>query len=270
MYSMYLLVRSPWRPVWRALLVLLLLLGAAAPLHAQSPSDDAPGGWEAAAFYTWQHLSDQRVPWQMMKALVQRRHAQGALILEAAHVRRFGRGDASVSVDVWQDLWPQAYVHAAVDYAPSPALLPGQAASAELYQAVPGGWEVAGSYAQRRYPTQPVHLVGAGLAKYVGAWYLRAKTTVTRLYGRFSIVQGLRARRYLNPPREYVGLQIGGGRVVEVVDEGPVIETVRTVFVTAQAQKYVTPHLGLMIAGSYSDDAFFVRRGLTLGVLTRW
>jgi len=266
-------MRRPTRSwPWPGLLVLSLLMGSAVvPLYAQSPPDGDPtGSWEAAVFYTWQHLSDQRAPWQVSKALVQRRHAQGAVILEAAHVRRFGTGDASVSVDVWQDLWPQAYMHAAVDYTPAPALLPGQAVSGEVYQTLPGGWELAGSYAQRRYPAQAVHLVGAGLATYAGAWYLRAKTTVTRLYGRLSVVQSVRARRYLNPPREYVGIRVGGGRVAEVVDDGPVIETVRTFFATAQFQKFLTPHLGIMIAGSYSDDAFFIRRGLSVGVLTRW
>lgn len=240
------------------------------PLHAQSAESTPAGGWEAAAFYTWQHLSAQRAPWQVSRILVQRKHTQGAVILQGTQVRRFGSEDAAVSLDVWHDLWTQAYLHATVDYAPAPTLLPAQAASAELYQPIPGGWEVAGSYAQRRYPASVVHLVGAGIAKYAGAWYVRAKTTVTRLYGRLGVVQSLRARRYLNPPREYVGLRIGSGRVAEIVDEGPIIETVRTVFVTAQFQKYVSSHLGLMVAGSYSNDAFFTRRGITLGVLTRW
>jgi len=262
------------RSTWLAFLLLFLvgsIAGTVRPLHAQSSANaETTEVWGAAAVYTWQHVSGQRAPWQVSKVLVQRRHAQGAVILEAAHVYRFGTGDAAVSIDVWQDLWSQAYLHAALDYTPDPTLLPGEAASAELYQTVAGGWEVAGSYAQRRYPAQAVHLVGAGLAKYAGAWYLRAKTTVTRLYDRFGIVQSLRARRYLDPPHEYVGLRVGGGRVAEVIDEGPLIETVRTVFVTAQFQTYVTPHLGLTVAGNYSDDAFFIRRGLTLGVLARW
>lgn len=221
-------------------------------------------------YHTWQHLSDQRAAWNVSEALVQRRHAQGTVILKASHVRRFGIGDEAVAVDVWQDLWSQAYLHASLDYAPTPALLPGQAVSGELYQSIAGGWELAGSYEQRRYPAQAVHLVGAGVAKYAGSWYLRAKTTVTRLYGRFGVVQSLRARRYLDPPHGYVGARVGGGRVAEVVDEGPVIQTVRTYFVTIQLQKYLTPHLGLRIAGIYSDDAFFIRRGLSFGMMTRW
>lgn len=266
------------RPIARLAVALILLTGSGVAhppcLQAQSSTGEhaagPSGSWEAAVYHTWQHLSDQRAAWQVYEVLVQRRHAQGAVILKGAHVRRFGMGDETIAVDVWQDLWPQAYMHASLDYAPSPALLPGQAASGELYQAIPGGWELAGSYEQRRYPEQAAHLVGAGLARYVGAWYLRTKTTATRLYGRFSIVQGLRARRFLSPPHEYVGVRIGGGRVAEVVDEGPVIETVRTYFVTVQFQKYLTPHLGISVSGSYSDDAFFVRRGLSLGVMTRW
>lgn len=264
-------LRRGERPCWsrRPLLLLVLLaallLTGTRPLAAQSPA-----AWQASVVHTWHHVSDDRPAWQVYEAQVQRRHARGSVILKASHTRRFATGDEAFTAVVWNDLWASAYVHAYASYAPTPSILPGQTLYGELYQGLLGRWEVAGSYSQRRYPAQTLHLVGTGLGAYAGRWYLRAKTTLTRIYGRASIVQSLRARRYIHAPHEYVGVRMGGGRIAEVVAEGPVIETARTYFVTLQLRKDLMPSLGLTLTGTYSDDAFFVRRGLSVGLSTRW
>ena len=226
--------------------------------------------WEASIVHQRQHLSEGRAAWQAYQLMVQRRSARGAMLLQGNRVQRFGVWDEALKAEAWRDLWAKAYGHLRLQYAPTPQILPGQELYAELFQAVPGGWEVAGSYSHRRYPEQTVHSMGLGLGKYVGNWYLRGKTTVIPQHGSASVVQRLRARWYLNAPREYIGVQVGGGRIRAIVDEGPILETVRTYFVTAQLQTYLTSHFGISVVASYSDDAFFIRQGVTLGLLTRW
>lgn len=269
--------RATWPPV--APYVLLVLMGWGAlfvtprPVHAQAAPSARTGTptWEGAVFHTWQRVSEGRAPWQSVEALVQRRSARGAIILKAGRTRRFETWGAALTAEAWRDLWTRAYAHVRAGFTPDPRILPGQHLYAELYQATPGRWELAASYDHRRYSAQTVHTLGLGLGAYVGNWYLRAKTQlIPRAGHQPSAVQSLRARRYINPPREYVGVQVGAGSINAVVAEGPVLQRVTTYFVTAQFQRYITTHIGLSASASYSDDAFFVRHGLTVGVLARW
>ncbi len=83
-------------------------------------------------------------------------------------------------------------------------------------------------------------------------------------------VQRLRIRYYIDPPSEYVDLTAGIGRLATVVGRGPVAHLVSTHVLTGRIQRYLTSRLGLSLLASYADATYVTRRGILLGLLTRW
>jgi len=228
--------------------------------------------WQASAFYRYQSLTDGRPSWHRAEALLLRRFRKGSVIAKAIRARRFEEWDEALALEGYRDLWNGAYGHLRLQYAFSPQALAAAEVYAELFQSVGSGWEVAGTYWLRDYPGETLHLAGLGVGKYVGRWYLRAKTLLIPQAGEVGVAQLLRARRYLDgaSAREFLDLQAGLGRSVELVGPGPRVEIARTYFVTARLQRFVTRHLGFSVGTAYSDVKFYARRGVTAGLLVRW
>jgi YaiO family outer membrane protein len=227
--------------------------------------------WQASAFYRYQSLTDGRPSWHRTEALLLRRFRKGSVIVKGLRARRFDEWDEAVALEGYRDLWSGAYGHLRLQYAFSPQALAEAEVYAELFQSMGGGWEVAGTYWLRDYPGETLHLAGLGVGKYVGRWYLRAKTLLIPRASEVGVSQSLRARRYLGTSaREFLDVQAGLGRSVELVGPRPRVEIARTYFVTVRLQRFVTRHLGFSAGAAYSDVEFYARRGVTAGLLVRW
>lgn len=256
---------------------------ADAPARDRLPDDTLTAGqqevtdprlrtpWEVNVYYDYEVVSGGRQPWESVQGLVQRRFRQGAVIFRAERTRRFRSWDEAVTGEVYWNLWRQAYGHVQAQYAPEPQTLPETAFLVELFQGLPGGFELSAGYGHRNYPTEPVNLYRGGLAKYLGYWYLRTQTLVVPFLGEMGIAQTFAARRYLgDSPADYAEVRGGFGREVTIVDVGPLIDVARTYFVSARLQKYVSENAGFSVSLSYSDDDFYTRTGVSVGLLTRW
>ncbi|RMF61239.1 MAG: YaiO family outer membrane beta-barrel protein [Bacteroidetes bacterium] len=244
----------------------LALVGVPAALAPPAAS----GQWSAGLFHVYDAVGEGRTDWQAWSAHVQRRFGRGALIAEVLQARRFGATDEALALDAWADLWHGAYANVRVQTALStPRILPRRDVYAEVYQGL-GPWEAAAHYRLRAYAGETIHAYGVGLGLYRGAYYLRARLTLTPRLGRTGWAQTLTVRRYWNAPLEFVEVLAGRGRAIEIVDVGPVIRLTRTAVVALRVQRFVTPRLGLTAGLAYSDDDFFTRQSLTLGLLARW
>ena len=226
--------------------------------------------WESTLTYSYSDLSDEMASWHNINAAAVYNFPGGAIALGAIQVSRFERWDQGVALDGYKELWQNSYGNVRVQYAPSADLLPELDLYAELFQGIPRGWEVSGSYRLRAYPDDKIHFVGASLNRYVGSWYLRGKGEVFPYADEVGVLFSVEARRYFEPPRSYLKFEAGRGRGVEVVDVGPIIETTDTYYLLAGIQKYVTSHFGLIAQAVYSDDDFFTRRTLVVGAMVRW
>jgi YaiO family outer membrane protein len=116
-----------------------------------------------------------------------------------------------------------------------------------------------------------VDIVGAGVAKYVGAWYLREVTTMSTLAGRSAFSFSAMARRFFSPPREYVEFSGGIGREVVVLGPGPSVDVRETRFLQGRIQKFLSRRWGLSAAVMYNRfEGAPERKGLSLGLITRF
>jgi YaiO family outer membrane protein len=142
---------------------------------------------------------------------------------------------------------------------------------AEIYQPV-GPWELLGLYEGRRYTGSDVHQFGAGLARYVGAWYIRACTTATPRESTWAVSQrvGIRRFYYWMPSASYIDLEGGTERSVELVGPNASLLVARTAFASLRVQHFLTDGCALTATLRYSDDGPPSRTGGALGIFVRW
>lgn len=225
--------------------------------------------WHLFTFYSYEVLNQQRPAWHVWQLGLQRRLTRQTVIADVTVHQRFNRRDIAWALESWSTLWSKAYGNLRLQYAPTPRFLPAAEVYLELYQGLEA-WEVAFSVRSRFFSDDTVPTLGLALARYEANWYLRARTVLTPLAGRLNWAQTFMARHYWRPPQEFIDLQVGIGRGVEIIDVGPVLQAVRTYFVAIRLQRFLRPSLGISVGLTYSNDDLFTRRGILLGLLQRW
>ncbi|MDT8341547.1 MAG: YaiO family outer membrane beta-barrel protein [Longimicrobiales bacterium] len=239
-----------------------------------APADGPPAQWFASVAYQREFI-DSDLPqwedWSLAQALVLRDFAAGALGVELFRAGRFRTHDEGFAVDGYRNLWAGAYANVRVRVTPDADLLPSVDGRGELFQSLPGGWEVSGSYWVMDFDRHDVQVAGAGVAHYRGNWYLRQTATLSRLAGESSLATAVTARRFLAGAREFVEVAGGLGREAVILGEGPRVESRDTGFVQGRVQRFLTPRWGLTGAVSYNRfEGTPGRLGVTLGLLARF
>jgi YaiO family outer membrane protein len=191
--------------------------------------------------------------------------------VEIALVERFDLTDEVVALDAYHNLWTRAYGNLRIRLNPEADVLPNADVRAELFQAFENGWEVSGSFWRLALDSDDVTVLGAGLAKYHGHWYLRQVSNVSWLSGEAAFSLSFAARRLLNPPREFVELSGGIGEEAVVLGPGPTLDVRETRFVRASIQRFFSTRWGYSAAAMYNlFEGTPERWGLMLGLLTRF
>ncbi len=260
------------------LLIVFAIVAPCAPSDVQGQnvapvpdSSSAEPVWEAAVRYDYDRVSNGRADWHRWTAVLQRDIPRGTVVASLIRQRRFDIADEGVAVDLWQDLWSGAYGHLRIGVGPDARVRPQRHLQGEVYQSIES-WELMGHYGWRRYAGDDVHSFGPGLARYVGAWYLRTRTTVTPRPSTWAVSQRLGVRRfyYWTPAPSYIDLEGGVGRSVELVGPNADLLVARTFFVSLRVRHFLTSALGLTAGLRYSDDGPFARTGGTVGLFARW
>lgn len=243
-----------------------------APEPAATPSTTA-SPWIAGVSWGREVMRGSRPgwpDWSEARLFATRRFERGSLGAEVARVERFGSADVAVAVDGYRELWAGSYGHVRVRATPDAAVLPGLDTRLEVFQALPGGWELAAHARAMDFETEDVASFGVGVARYVGAWYLRQITSLSRLAGASAVSGAAVARRFLAPPHEYVEFAGGVGSEVVLVGAGPTLDTRETRFVQVRAQRFVAVRWGLTVGLGYTTfEGAPSRVGASAGVLVR-
>jgi len=246
-----------------------------APLSAQAPSAPrAEARW--LAHLSWERQfpgSDlpQWSDWTSMEVGLLRDFRSGAVGVQAFRVERFGAVDGGAAVDVYRELWSGSYGNVRVRVAPDAGILPDADARIELFQALPGAWEVSGSWWRMDVPAYDVDVLGVGVARYVGQWYLRQVTSLSFLAGESALSASLSARRYLGSSREFLELGAGVGREAVVLGAGPAVDTRDTRFAQVRMSRFLGRRWGVTgTAGYHAFEGTPDRKLLAVGILARF
>ncbi|HVR82553.1 MAG TPA: YaiO family outer membrane beta-barrel protein [Luteimonas sp.] len=243
--------------------------------RVQNPEVVVPAGyhWSAslAASRTW--FSPSRNPWGEYTASLRRHFEHGSLAVELLDARRFGTSDRAWALDGYVDLWSRAYANLRYQHGPRGDLYPGNAWRAELFQGVGHGWELSGSYDRLDFTNSNVDMYGIGVGKYVGNFYLRART----LYipgdgGHSTSFRGQVRYYYAGDGDNYVEFNAGSGRSRDLLSGNPgVVGRNRSSSASVAFVKYPSPRWGFKIGVGYGDDAdSFVERGIYGALYRRW
>jgi YaiO family outer membrane protein len=239
-----------------------------------APDSVAAPRWRAGLTYGFEAFTRDRTTWHAASAQLSRRLAHGTLIGELLTARRFDRTDRGAAVDAYRTLWPRSYGNLRVQVAPGSDVLPRLDVAAEAFQSVTGGIEFSAGYRRMQYPHDHADLFSAGVAKYTGNWYLRARTTIVPKAGSTGVSASLAARRYLATPDDFLDVQGGLGEELLTVGtgpNGPDVQVRANRFAAVRIQKLLTSRLGVSVGATFNGtDGFPDRRGLTVGVSHRW
>lgn len=227
--------------------------------------------WQVDVRYDYNWMTPDHEDWQRQSVLVDRSVGKGALVGTVVQERRFASSAGGAGLDFWQSVWADAYGRVGFHFGRFAPFSPRANALADLYQTI-GTWEVSGHYNGRRYGTGPVHLLGIGLGRYVGEWYLRTQTTVVPRPTTYALAQRVNARRYYVSvgSLSFVDLEFAGGRTVEYVGRSRQIKVLRTLFIGARSRHFLTPHYGLTAAVRYASYEVFHGPGGSIGVIFQW
>ena len=107
--------------------------------------------------------------------LTLRRYTElGSIAIERIQLKRFGSIDTALALDAYPRLWAGAYANIRYQSAKTPDLYPKQSWRAEIYQNIPGGWELAASHDHLGFVSD-VNIDGIAVGHYWGNFYARLR-----------------------------------------------------------------------------------------------
>lgn len=229
-----------------------------------------PPWWEARVDAAAESFTSRLSAWQRHTLSLQRRAAWGALGGEAFVARRFDRWERGGAVEGAARSWQSAYVDARVAAAPGALVVPRLDASAELFQGLGRGWEVAPGARLMRFSDTDVGVYSLAIGRYVGDWYLRARATAAPQSGSIGTSGAVIVRRYLGNATDLLEASVVDGRDVVTLAPG-VTELRPSRSAMLRGQRMLTASVGGSLALSVAEDGGLpTRRGAELGLFVRW
>lgn len=227
--------------------------------------------WEGAVSYEGTDFSSGRVSWQSINSWVRRKFTYGSVALEGIRAERFSLWDEALALETYADLWNHAYGNFRVQVTEDADILPRLSYLGEIFQGLGKGWEVSGNFRHMDFRLDQVDLYGFSFGRYIGAWYIRARTTFSKGPEDWLVSNAGYARWYFETEDDFIEVGGGVGEAERLLFIGGLSEGVETQFYLLRIQKFLNPHLGLFLAASYQDEEKLpVGRIVTLGLLVRW
>jgi YaiO family outer membrane protein len=174
--------------------------------------------WTAYFGLTIDTFSDDRGAWQEYLATLERATPAGPVLFTGSYANRFGETDGQFAVEAYPRVRPGTYVYLAGSVSSNNTLYPKFRVGGDLYQALPGAFEVSGGYRRLEFDP-PVNIYVAALSKYVGDWMFTVRSYYTPdTEGQSSASYHFSGRRYIGTDgRSYIGARYGHGFAREEV-----------------------------------------------------
>lgn len=195
----------------------------------------------------------------------------GSIALEQLGLRNWGAHDRAWALDAYPRLWRGAYANLRYQRAGTPALYPGTAWRAELFQNLGGGWELAASHDRLGFDA-PVRIDGLALGYYWSHFYARWRHQQVRTETSSGAGHRLLLRYYYAGDADsYLELNASQGRSDDF--ESAVLQSARSDARGLAWTHYVRRDWGLQFSARQARDSSgrgSQARDLGLGLITRW
>ncbi len=235
-----------------------------------STAASPPRTWIADTHVGLSRFSSDRPSWfENVFRFGQRNYGGSSAFFEVGRVSRHAEPDLFAAADLYRVLRPGSYVNLRFSAAPGADIMPRFDGYAEGFHGLGEGWEISNAYRLARFTGKTIHSAGAGLGRYMGNWYLRARASITPASGTMGHGVLLAARRYWDGPDEFVGVVLATGRDVVAFPDGRV-DLRNVVAVSLTMQRFVRAAAGVRIGIDYVDDGDLSRWGCAAGLIARW
>lgn len=211
--------------------------------------------------------------WHDAGASLRRRFDKGSVALEWLRASRFGDSDQALALDAYVDLWPRAYANLRYQHASGDSLYPGNAWRAELYQGVGSGWELSASYDRLGFAGGATEIYGAGVGRYWGDFYARARVTrVPGLDSNSTAVRGMVRWYYAGTGDDYFEVAGGSGRSASELAQLGAAARFNSNSASLAWVRWFNARWGLRVGAGYADDAAAgrIERDVSVGLSRRW
>lgn len=265
----------------RRVLVFLVLASIASTARAQHVGEPEAepartsqrGAWSASFAQSVDVPSSSAAPWLVSRLGVQRRYASGAVMVEGGRVERYGRSAAFGAVEVYHTLWRGSYGYGRLLLAPQAVTSAQSDGAVEVFQSVPGGWEVSAGGRRLAFASEGAWLATASAATYLGPWIARARVVTTVGRGAPVVSPSVSVRGLADPASPLVPrleVAAGQGREVLASPQGERVGLRRSWFGMIRGEWRLTPAVGVNLGITYARDAGAARPGGEVGVTARW
>lgn len=252
-------------------LAFLAAAGAAIPAGATAQSPPPWRAWVGLEAYTFDTDLPQWEDWLTASAGIQRSSEWGALGVEVFRSRRFGLRDEGAAAEAYIQTLDRGYAHVRGQVVPDAVVLPSADLRLELFQGFGDGWEASAAARRLVVSGESIAIYGLGLARYLPAWYLRARFDVNPTFEETALYYSASVRRYLSRIEGFLELAGGTGEEVAEVAAGPVVDLRAGTSLTARAELFPYRRAGVAAGITYATlEDLPTRYGGDVRLIIRW
>lgn len=235
------------------------------------PSLIVPPWWEADVTVAGESFTSRLSAWQWHTAALRYRGKSASHGLEFFTARRFDRWNSGVAVEESRTVGRGAYVAGRAQFAPGATIMARSDLSIDWYQSVGKGWEIVPSARLMSFPRERVPILGVGLGRYTGLWYVGGRLSRSNRSGEQGVTTTAQVRRYVaDASPDFFDATIAYGHDLTVV--GPsTVGTLRTSSAALRGQRMISRRVGFSLVVTYDVNAALPdRRGGVITTFVRW
>jgi YaiO family outer membrane protein len=261
------------------MLVLALSISLAGPwadrdtlmIRDSARSLNTPPWWEADVTSSVESFASRLSAWQWHSVAARYRGLSKSHAVEAFTARRYDVSEWGFAVEESSTLGRGAYVEIRAQLAPGATVVPRSDLSATWHRALGRGWEVIPTARLMSFASAHVPILGLGVGRYTGLWYLSGRFNQARLAGEDGITTSANVRRYAaDASPDFVDATIAYGHELVVLNPSTVAIK-RTTSAALRGQRMLWTHIGASFAITYEAHALLPdRRGAALVTFIRW
>ena len=161
--------------------------------------------------YTYDYFERRMIePWQLAYVQYSRKTSIGSVIGRINYANRFSTKGLQYELDAYPKVSKSSYLYLNLGYSDA-SIFPHFRSGVELFRSLPSAFEASLGFRYLSFVTSDVFIYTASFGKYIGNYWLSARTFVTPGSIGTSVSGSLTGRKYFADKDNYLGLRVSYG-----------------------------------------------------------